>query len=376
MLNRMRRRIFAFFAFLAIAVAFSLAARANAAQQAIDVFGRPVPSSPAPASSPSASMSRLSPAMSQPKPSSFLLPAPVRAAIATGIVWQGELNSRISDAAARVRRNATPATWFALLLLSFAYGVLHAVGPGHGKLVTGAYLGSRKTSARHALVLCGWTATVQALSALVLVFGMTWFAKAGMAGVLTQAESIEVVSYALLCIAGGWAFYTCIARRDCCFDPSAVELLPKGRRVRSASGESSNDEPYLRATLALRGRTRAFRPGGASALWQLLVTGFAAGLRPCVGAIFVLTASIAAKVPSIGIAATFAMAAGVAITVTLVGLGALGANRLLARRPVTQLGRLRMTQRWIAASGALLIMLFGAAQVSLLFSGYMQPSLN
>ncbi|MFC0574528.1 nickel/cobalt transporter [Paraburkholderia solisilvae] len=256
--------------------------------------------------------------------------------------------------------------------MSFAYGVLHAIGPGHGKLVTGAYLGSRKARPVHAIALCGWTATVQALSAIVLVFGMTWFAKTGMAGVLTQAEALEVVSYAALCVAGAWTLYTYVARRDCCFDPSVLKLVPKSRRMRSLIAASPDGGSYLGAQLALRGSTRKFTPSGTSMFSQMIATGFAAGVRPCVGAIFVLIGSIAARVPSIGIAATFAMAAGVAVTVTLVGLGAVHTNRLLTKGA----NHVRNAQRWIAACGALLIVLFGAVQISLLLCGYIQPSLT
>ncbi|WGS40708.1 high frequency lysogenization protein HflD [Burkholderia sp. JSH-S8] len=369
MLNHVRRVAVALLGFLIAATVLAFAVPVNATQHAIDVFGRPVPPSSASATSPGASTTHYEPAASVAKSSPFSLPESIRVVIATDIIWQGELNARIADAAQHLRQDATPRTWLTLLLLSFAYGVLHSVGPGHGKLVIGTYLGSRKTLPAHAIALCCWTATVQALSAIVLVFGMTWIADAGMAGVLTQAESLEVVSYALLCLTSAWTLYTCVARGSCCFDPSALELVPKGRRMTSSSTASSINEPYLGAKRVLHGRARVCVPADASAFSQAVATGFAAGVRPCVGAIFVLIGSVAARAPSIGIAATFAMAAGVALTVTLVGLGAVGASKLLTKR-------LRIALRWIAASGALIIALFAAVQISLLLSGYMQPSLT
>jgi nickel/cobalt transporter (NicO) family protein len=372
MLTHVCRVAFVLFGLLAAVMALACAAPANAAEQAIDVFGRPVQSSHAATASSGVSVPRAVTATSAAKPSLVSLPEPIRVVIATGIAWQGALNARIADAAERLRRDASPKTWLTLLLMSFAYGVLHAVGPGHGKLVTGTYLGSRKARPVHAMALCGWTATVQALSAIVLVFVMTWFAKAGMAGVLTRAETLEVVSYGALCVAGAWTLYTFVARRDCCFDPSALKLVPKSRRMSSLSVASSDGGSYLGAKLAQRGSTRKFAPSGTSMFSQMIATGFAAGVRPCVGAIFVLIGSIAARMPSIGIAATFAMAAGVAVTVTLVGLGAVHTNRLLT----SGANHLRNAQRWIAACGALLIVLFGAVQISLLLCGYIQPSLT
>jgi nickel/cobalt transporter (NicO) family protein len=376
MLTHVRRAACVVIGLLIAASALAFAAPASAAQQAIDVFGRPVQPSHAAAASLGSSMTQSSPVVSTAKPPSFSLPEPIRIVIATGIAWQGELNARIADAAEHLRTDASPQTWLALVLLSFAYGVLHAIGPGHGKLVTGTYLGSRKTRPVHAVALCGWTAVVQALSAIVLVFGMTWFAKAGVASVLTQAESLEVVSYALLCVAGAWTFYTCVARGDCCFDPSAIKLVPTGRRVMLSFAASPDGESYLGAKLALRGPARPFARSGTSTFSQIVATGFAAGVRPCVGAIFVLIGSIAARMPLVGMAATFAMAAGVAVTVTVVGLSAVGTNRLMSKRANQLHVRLRAARRWVAASGALLIVLLGAVQVALRLSGYIQPSLT
>jgi ABC-type nickel/cobalt efflux system permease component RcnA len=263
--------------------------------------------------------------------------------------------------------------------MSFAYGVLHAIGPGHGKLVISTYLGSRRARVKHAMLLSGWTALVQAMSAIVLVVGVASLAKAGVANVLSQAEALEVVSYALLCIAGGWTLWTAFSRADCCFDPAAIQLVPKQRRAKLLPTDSTQGEAaYLGAKLTLRpsGRSAGFAPTSArtTRFSQIFSTGLAAGVRPCVGAIFVLVAAVAARMPLVGVAATLAMATGVAITVTLVGLGALGANRLLLRASRYR-SRVQTLQRVFSISGALLIVLFAAAQMALLLSGYVQPTL-
>jgi nickel/cobalt transporter (NicO) family protein len=355
------------------AVSLACAMPAHAAQPAVDVFGRPV--QPAGAA---ASAAVATPGIPEVRHPVFVLPEPVRAVLAACIVWQGELNAHIEDAAARLRKDSTPRTWLTLLLMSFAYGVLHAIGPGHGKLVIGAYLGSRRARVAHAVLLSGWTALVQALSAIVLVVGAAWLARAGVANVLSQAESLEVVSYALLCVAGVWTLWTALSRADCCFDPGAVELVPKKRRATRLPVESTQEEAaYLGAKLTLRSRGRGLGrvPASKSTFLQIFGTGLAAGVRPCVGSIFVLVASVAARVPWVGVAASFAMAAGVAVTVTLVGLGAVGANRMLLMHASRYRSRVQKVQRVFAMSGALLIVLFAATQIALLLTGYMQPSL-
>ncbi len=372
---------------LRVAAALALASIVTtaAASPAVDVFGR------AQASGAFAVTDGVAnPPHHTAKPA-VALPEPLRKVLFAALVWQGRLNARMEEAAGRLRRRDPPASeWLTLLLMSFSYGVLHAAGPGHGKLVIGTWLSSRNARGVQALILSGWTAAVQALSAIVLVIGAVWLGRVGVGSVLAQAESLEIVSYALLCLAGGWTLWTSLTRRDCCFDPTAVELVPRSgaRSVADAARAGSlslGASSYLGAKLSARNRSA--RRGGPSRLmeaatqsrspWvQLLAMGLAAGVRPCTGAIFVLVASVGVGVPSIGIAATFAMATGVALTVTLVGLGSVGANRLLVARSLRYRSRVRNAQRVVAIAGGLLIVLFALSQLTLLLGGYVAPSLT
>ncbi|WP_227246852.1 nickel/cobalt transporter [Paraburkholderia caribensis] len=363
------------FAFCAAVASLALAAPSHAASATVDVFGRPVQSASSPAQS--ASPTR-APSASETR-HTVVLPEFARTALATSIIWQGRLNARIADAAQQLHRTSTPWTWLTLIGLAFLYGVLHALGPGHGKLVAGTWLGSRDTRIAQAVALASWSATVQAMSAIVLVFGAVWFAKAGVSSVLSNAASLDIVSYVLLCVAGGWTIYGTLARRDCCVDTRALKLVPAERQA-AASPTSEHEPAYLGTKLQLHtrqsgGATR-FGTSKFSATSQILATGFASGVRPCVGSIFVLIASVAAHAPWIGIAATFAIGAGVAVTVSLFGLSAVGANRFIMARSFRLRARIETTRRVVAITGALVIVLFGAVQAALILSGYVQPALT
>lgn len=367
------------------AISCALALPANAASSRVDVFGRPVQGPSASAAAGSSDASNASNAahttpIAEPQ-HQFVLPEFARKILAFSIVWQGRLNARIADAADALHRSSTPFTWLTLIGLAFAYGVLHAVGPGHGKLVTGTYLGSRNTRIAEAVSLAAWTATVQAMSAIVLVFGAAWFAREGMSNVLSNAASLDVTSCLLLCFAGGWTIYTTLARRDCCDDPGTLKLVPDERSIKSAKVAAPLDEPaYLGRKLQFHARRSArssmFARTKRSATSQILATGFASGLRPCVGSIFVLIAAIAAHTPFVGIAATFAIGAGVALTVTLFGLGAVGANRLISARGIRIRSKMKTAQRVFSIAGALAIVLFGAVQAALILTGYLEPAIT
>jgi ABC-type nickel/cobalt efflux system permease component RcnA len=363
----LERRLLGIMCALCVAVAcIASMASAHAASPTVDVFGRPVQAS---------SASSGTPPQVQEATERFAMPEFIRTSLATSIIWQGKLNARIADAAQHLHRASAPWTWFTLIALSFAYGVLHAIGPGHGKFVAGTYLGSRDSRIGQAVSLAAWSAAVQAMSAIVLVFGAVWFAKEGASSVLSNAASLDIASYALLCVAGGWTIYTTLTRRDCCADPGALRLVPDERS--SPSFPLSSSEPsYLGTRLQLHTRQSASAMRASSAMSQILATGFASGIRPCVGSIFVLIASVAAHAPWVGIAATFAIGAGVAVTVTLFCLGAVGANRFIMTRGFRFRARIKAAQRVVALAGALLIVLFGATQTALILTGYVQPSLT
>lgn len=353
-------------AFLAVCLAFS--AHSNAAAPEVDVFGQPLHPASATHGDAAAPAPEIAPEHA------VALPEFARSVLATTLIWQGRFNARIADAAAQLHRDSSPLTWLTLLAFSFAYGVLHAVGPGHGKLVTGTYLGSRSTRVAQAIGLASWSAAVQAMSAIVLVFAAVWFAQAGLSSVLSNAASLDVVSYLLLCVAGVFTLYNTFKRRDCCVDPRTLKLVPAER-------EASDDTPaYLGTKLQLHARASrgaaSVDPSKWSVMMQILATGFASGIRPCVGSIFVLVASVAAHAPWVGIAATFAIAAGVALTVTLFGLGAIGANRFVMNRSIRMRSRMQTTQRVLAIAGASAIVLFGAVQSTLILTGYLQPALT
>jgi hypothetical protein len=56
-----------------------------------------------------------------------------------------------------------------LAMLSFVYGVLHAIGPGHGKTIISSYVVANEETVRRGVIISFIAAGLQALSAIVLV---------------------------------------------------------------------------------------------------------------------------------------------------------------------------------------------------------------
>jgi nickel/cobalt exporter len=93
----------------------------------------------------------------------------------------------------------------------------------------------------------------------------------------------------------------------------------------------------------------------------------AVGLRPCSGAIIVLVFALAQGLFWIGVASTFAMGLGTAITVTAIATLAVGARRFAGRLAQAQPGAGMLMLRGLETAAAAAIIVFGVA----LLTGYM-----
>ena len=90
-----------------------------------------------------------------------------------------------------------------------------------------------------------------------------------------------------------------------------------------------------------------------------MVAAVAAGMRPCSGAILVLVFSLAQGIFLIGVLSTFAMGAGVAITVTAIALLAVFGKSFAARLTGAMGGRSELVLRAIEVFGALIVITLG-----------------
>src|ERR1700693_6282635 len=108
---------------------------------------------------------------------------------------------RMMSGTIRAAKADGSAAW-TLMAISFAYGIFHAAGPGHGKAVISSYLVANDQTWRRGIALSFDSAILQAFTAIAIV---------GIAAVLLGATAhamgntvrvIEMVSYALIVLIG------------------------------------------------------------------------------------------------------------------------------------------------------------------------------
>ena len=185
---------------------------------------------------------------------------------------------------------------YSLLLVGFAYGVFHAAGPGHGKGVISAYLVADEKALRKGFALSLAAALVQALVAIAIVAIVSLALRATASTMNKLAMNVELASFVAVALLGA-----VIAWRKAGKFLGIVALA----RNPYAAVQDDCDHVHMPPPEEL-GRLTRLRDMAGVAL--------AAGIRPCAGALIVLVFALSQGVFAVGIAATFAMALGTALT--------------------------------------------------------------
>jgi ABC-type nickel/cobalt efflux system permease component RcnA len=237
--------------------------------------------------------------------------------------WQADINRRLATAVRDIRTGNPVTATFILAALSFAYGVLHAAGPGHGKAVISSYVLANERTVRRGIALSFLAALIQGLSALIVVCILVLVLKAtGLTMKATEAW-LETASWALVGAVGAWLLWRQLRSLRAPVAAHAHEHHHHGHdHGHHAHDHSCCDHAHIPDPKQLE---------GAWSWRKALPIALAVGVRPCTGAILVLVFAIGQGLLWAGVFATFAMALGTAITVSALAALAVGSRELAVR---------------------------------------------
>ena len=278
---------------------------------------------------------------------------------------QSEFYREIS-ATIRMAKSDGSAVW-TLLAISFAYGIFHAAGPGHGKAVISSYLVANQETAWRGIVLSFASALMQALVAVAIVAVGAWLLNVTAKTMCGAEKAIEIASYGLIAIFGarlvwtkGGAFISALqAGRP---QPAlAVAAHHHHDHDHHHGHDHHHDHSHVHDDHCGHSHgpmpDELAGPGG----WRRGVAAIlTVGIRPCSGAILVLVFALAQGLFWAGIAATFVMGLGTAITVATIAVVAVFAKDVARRLSAGRDGSGALVMRGIEFAAAGLVLLFGA----------------
>jgi nickel/cobalt exporter len=267
------------------------------------------------------------------------------------------------------------AVW-GLLGVSFLYGIFHAAGPGHGKAVISSYLVANEETWRRGVVLSFASALLQALVAILIVAVASLMFNATAPSMNAALRWIEIASYALIALIGARLLW--VKGRGFLAELKAVRAKPVPLGAAATSHTHHHHHNHGSAHSKDHGHSHEDHSGHSHGLepqelagpggWQRgLAAIVAVGLRPCSGAILVLVFALAQGLFWAGVASTFVMGLGTAITVAAIATMAVGAKRLARRLAEQRAGWGSLALRGIEVAAAMVVLVFGLA----LLAGYM-----
>jgi ABC-type nickel/cobalt efflux system permease component RcnA len=307
------------------------------------------------------------PAFSRPSVTAFKPSGPLGPIFAWVLETQQKLQLRLAASVKSLKTDNPLSGAFTLALLSFVYGVVHAVGPGHGKTIISSYVVANEKTARRGVIISFIAAALQALTAVALVGVFAILLNAPGIEINRWSNQLETVSYALIALVGLWLLSKQLMAlwRDWHGEEAAGHSHRHHHHDHAHGHDHAHSHHHAHDHQHSEGEAcdHMVDPqmlAGAFSWRKVMAVVFSVGIRPCTGAILVLIFAWTQGVFWAGVGATFAMALGTAITVAVLATLALG-SRELALRLGGRSGKFANAV-WTICSlgGSVLILLFGA----------------
>lgn len=299
---------------------------------------------------------------------------------ALGLAWQQDFRSALAGALRALRSGQDGAVW-GLVALAFGYGVLHAAGPGHGKVLIGGYGVARRVALWRLAALAVVSSLAQATVAVALVYGGLGLAgltrdAVGAAGDgwMVAAGHVAVAGIGLWLVWRGGRGLMATARAGQGAAAAGHATAPHGHdhhhHGHHPHGHHSHDhgdgqhhhhahtgdhphDPACEACGHRHGPTLKEAEAATSwREWAALVAGIA--IRPCTGALMLLVLTWQLGLVWTGILGAYAMGAGTAlVTVAVAALAVTAREGALAGLPGLARARAALPLLELAAGATL-----------------------
>ena len=268
--------------------------------------------------------------------------------IMSSMQWQKEINKELSDLLYEAKTHLLTAG-ASLILLSFIYGMLHSLGPGHGKLIVSTYVATHPTKVKISLILTVLSALLQAVVAVTLVSMLLTVFNSSMREVNGEANRLISVSFYMVIILGVIivlrnipSFFKRFTLKN---KTLHIHRLTPLTKIGVNNDALSNTKLHIQRFSPVTNKdtksdtcscghvhfASAKEINKASSFKEYLAVIFSVGLRPCTGAIMVLLFANMLDIYWLGIVSAFAMAIGTALTTSIIAMMTVTGKELVKR---------------------------------------------
>jgi ABC-type nickel/cobalt efflux system permease component RcnA len=237
---------------------------------------------------------------------------------------QKSLNESLTAVTRSLQGSRTAGGFLLVLLLSLAYGIFHAAGPGHGKTVVSSYFLANDARIRHGIIVGNFIAVVHALAALAVVL-LLYFVIRGVfsTGVEQANRYIQIASFGLIAALG------------------AFVLVQRIRGIVHHHGHEGGQPREV----SLRG---------------LIAVAVPAGMIPCPGAVAVILFALSLNMLWVSVLSVVSMSIGMGLTISFTALIVVVAKRgVIGAFSGGKPRRSALVRRILETGGAAILFLFG-----------------
>ena len=218
----------------------------------------------------------------------------------TLIEFQRQVNAGVAIHMRALETGNSFAAFFLGLGVAFLYGMIHALGPGHGKFVIMSYFMGREVYVLRGLVMAVQMAVVHVIAAVVIVWVADILLKTSLGIGLADVPGIRAGSFLIIAGIGVYMLYQAVRGSG---GHTHTHTHTHDHNHHHHHHGHSHDHPHDASHAT---------EGGLVAL--------AVGMVPCPGAVLVMLYAIANDMIYPGFLLVAAMSAGIGLTIAILGV--------------------------------------------------------
>lgn len=280
------------------------------------------------------------------------------------VVWQRDFNELLSGSLHQIERDPVYAGG-SLILISFLYGVFHALGPGHGKFIITGYLSTHHSKLSTSMKLTFLSSLMQGVVAVSATSIVVVVLNLSSAYFKMSQLWLERVAFGLILLIGVQWCYQSLKKLYRAKQP--LSPMPKIQRIQGAALLPKIGQSAVKNLAVLADHQHDENCGcghqhipdqaqleRADSLKSQFLVILSIGMRPCTGAIFVLFLAYMLDLYFWGILATMAMSLGTGMM-----LSGFALMVLYARQTAVKLGKWYLSPKLNLNFSALVKLIFG-----------------
>ncbi|MGF1692035.1 nickel/cobalt transporter [Photobacterium kagoshimensis] len=231
--------------------------------------------------------------------------------ILSGMQWQRSLYNTLSELLFDAKTEPLSAG-ISLVSLSLLYGVLHSLGPGHGKVIVSTYVATHPAKVAASLWITLLSALMQAVVAISLVSILRFIYQTSMRDISAHADTFVTLSFYAVIVLG-------------------LGLITRSLRtiwqMQAANKHQKTADSAIQA--CCHHHASAASMNQATSKKELVSIIASIGIRPCTGAIMVLLFANMVDMYWLGVISAMVMAVGTAITTSTLAMMTISGKKLV-----------------------------------------------